>query len=93
MKISSNTSNDSDLQQLFVATFFTHYGAITFCKTLRDMGDPEARMIPAPRSLSVSCGSAVIFSISFNPDTMANEDTEGVFRIVGDDDYVQIYEN
>lgn len=93
MKISSNTSNDSDLQQLFVATFFTHYGASTFCKTLRDMGDPEARMIPAPRSLSVSCGSAVIFSISFNPDTMANEDTEGVFRIIGDDDYVQIYEN
>ncbi|NLZ66226.1 MAG: DUF3343 domain-containing protein [Clostridiaceae bacterium] len=93
MKISSNTSNDSDLQQLFVATFFTHYGAITFCKTLRDMGDPEARMIPAPRSLSVSCGSAVIFSISFNPDTMPNEDTEGVFRIIGDDDYVQIYEN
>ena len=50
MKTSPASSNDPDLQQLFVATFFTHYGAITFCKTLRDMGDPEARMIPAPRS-------------------------------------------
>lgn len=93
MNLSQTSSNDPDRQKHFVATFFTHYGAITFCKTLRDMGDPEARMIPAPRRLSVSCGSAVIFSLPFNPDTMANEDTENVFRIEGDDDYVQIYEN
>ena len=44
-------------------------------KRLRDLGDEKAMMIPAPRKLSVSCGSAVYFTFVFDEDTMADDDS------------------
>ncbi|NLA70875.1 MAG: DUF3343 domain-containing protein [Clostridiaceae bacterium] len=64
---------------IFVATFHTHYGAISFLRKLQQMGDDRAEMIPAPRKLSVSCGSAVRFYIPFDQVPMADDDTEGVY--------------
>ena len=82
----------SEKSRTFIATFYTHYGAITFWKNMKAMGDLTAAMIPAPRKLSVSCGTAVLFSAAFNPDTMTDEDTEGVYEIIGDD-YKPLYRN
>lgn len=44
----------------YIATFYSHFGAIRFkksCSALRI----EARQMPVPRSLSSSCGTCVRF--------------------------------
>lgn len=76
----------------YVATFHTHFGALSFLRRLRHLGDEKAMMIPAPRILSVSCGSAVYFTFDFDEDAMADDDTEGVYRVEGDD-YIEIFSN
>lgn len=63
----------------YIATFHTHFGAMTFLRRLEAMGDDQAEMVPAPRKLSVSCGSAVRFSFPFDEGTMTDDDTEAVY--------------
>ena len=41
-----------------IATFHTHFGALTFHKKLKALGD-NAVMMPVPRKLSASCGTCV----------------------------------
>ena len=55
-----------------IATFHTHFGALTFQKKLRGLGDAAAMMMPVPRALSASCGTCVKFSMAFDP-AMADE--------------------
>jgi len=43
---------------IFIATFFSHYGAI-HCKKICDGKGLSARMMPVPRTLSSSCGTCV----------------------------------
>ncbi len=62
-----------------VATFFSHYGAIMFRKRIGD----GAELRPVPRSLSSSCGTAVFFSVPFDP-AAADENTEAVYIREGD---------
>lgn len=76
----------------YIATFHTHFGAFSFLRRLQDMGDEGATMIPAPRKLSVSCGSAVRFTFEFDEEAMVDDDTEGVYR-VENDDYIEIFSN
>ncbi len=76
----------------YIATFYTHFGALSFLKRLRDLGDSEAAMMPAPRRLSVSCGSAVRFSLDFDETTMPDDDTESVYRIEKDE-YIEVFSN
>ena len=42
----------------YIATFFSHYGAMR-CKKLCDEAGLPARMMPVPRKLSSSCGTCV----------------------------------
>jgi hypothetical protein len=44
----------------YIATFYSHFGAMRFQKELKAQGI-QARMMPVPRSLSSSCGTAVLF--------------------------------
>lgn len=44
----------------YVATFFSHYGALKFKKACQAMNIP-ATVMPVPRTLSSSCGSCVRF--------------------------------
>ena len=44
-----------------VATFYSHFGAISFKKLCEGRGWP-ARVMPVPRDLSSSCGTCVLFS-------------------------------
>lgn len=44
----------------YIATFYNHFGAVRFERELHKMGAP-ARMMPVPRDLSSSCGTAVKF--------------------------------
>ena len=43
---------------IYIATFFSHYGAMR-CKKLCDEAGIPARMMPVPRTLSSSCGTCV----------------------------------
>ena len=42
----------------YIATFFSHFGAIRFKKLCQKSGWP-ARVMPVPRDLSSSCGTCV----------------------------------
>ena len=42
----------------YIATFYSHFGAIRFKKLCRDAGIP-AELMPVPRNLSSSCGTCV----------------------------------
>ncbi len=43
---------------IYVATFFSHFGAM-HCKKLCDQAGLSARLMPVPRKLSSSCGTCV----------------------------------
>ena len=43
---------------IFIATFYSHFGAMRCKKTCDETGIP-ARMMPVPRMLSSSCGTCV----------------------------------
>ncbi len=44
----------------YIATFYSHYGAVHFKNLLKKAGVP-AKTAPVPRNLSSSCGTCVIF--------------------------------
>ena len=44
----------------YIATFFSHFGALRFQKLCSQLDWP-ARLAPVPRSLSSSCGTCVLF--------------------------------
>ena len=44
----------------YIATFFSHFGAIRFQRLCTQLGWP-AQLAPVPRSLSSSCGTCVLF--------------------------------
>lgn len=45
----------------YIATFFSHFGAIRFQKQCASLGW-QAAVRPVPRNLSSSCGTCVFFS-------------------------------
>ncbi len=45
----------------YIATFFSHFGAMAFKKNCEKEGYP-AVIMPVPRNLSSSCGTCVKFS-------------------------------
>lgn len=66
----------------YIATFFTHFGAIEFRRICASRGW-EARLSPVPRTLSSSCGTCVYFETSL-PVTAATitEDTEQLVAVI-----------
>lgn len=61
-----------------IATFHTHFGALSFQRRLSALGDSPVLM-PVPRKLSASCGTCVRFALPFAAGTMADEDLDGVY--------------
>ena len=73
-----------------IATFHTHFGALSFHKKLKGLGD-SAVMMPVPRKLSASCGTCVKFFLPFDQ-AWANEDLDAVyFHEAGD--YRLLFQN
>lgn len=66
---------------MFVASFFTQLGAVEFSECLHRLGDHQARMIPVPRKISISCGTGVKFSLSFDENTMNNPDLDSIYQV------------
>ena len=63
-----------------IATFHTHFGAMSFQKKIERLGR-NAGMMPVPRALSASCGVCVRFEGPFDP-SMATDDLEAVYEDV-----------
>ena len=74
-----------------IATFHTHFGALSFQRRLQGLGE-RAVMMPVPRTLSASCGTCVRVQTPFFADTMADEDLDRVYA-VEDRGYREIYHN
>ena len=70
----------------YLATFYTHFGAIRFHKKCV-MENMPAKMAPAPRELSASCGVCVRFEASCAPPESENEDMERCYFITHDGTY------
>lgn len=73
-----------------IATFHTHFGALSFQRRLKKLGE-KAVMMPVPRSLSASCGTCVRFQTPFDS-AMADEDLDRVYAVEGEC-YREIYHN
>ena len=47
----------------YIATFFSHYGAMTYCQRIKKQGI-NAKLMPVPRKVSSSCGTCVSYENS-----------------------------
>ena len=75
---------------IYIATFFSHFGAMKF-KKMCDKSQWPARLMPVPRSLSSSCGTCVEYEgTSFCPAEAVPEETEQIVE-VHETEYVTIY--
>lgn len=63
----------------YIATFYSHYGAIQYRKNCEKM-NLEAVIMPVPRDLSSSCGTCVRFE-SAGGFPEQNEEVEQIVRI------------
>lgn len=67
----------------YIATFFTHFGAIKFGRMLDGKG-LTYHMMPVPRKISSSCGTCVRFQTENIEGMGEDEDLEGLYVIVKD---------
>ena len=67
----------------YIATFFSHFGAIRFSKELKAAG-LTGTMMPVPRKVSSSCGTCVRFAAESLP-ALPDDDVEQLFRLVGEE--------
>ena len=62
----------------YIATFYSHFGAIRFKKICDDCGY-AAKLMPVPRDLSSSCGTCVSFEAdSFEKENCIIDEIEQV---------------
>ena len=76
--------------ETYIATFFSHFGAIRFNKKLKAMG-VNGTLMPVPRKVSSSCGTCVRFEAADLP-ILSEEDVEHLFRQT-DGGYEMIFSN
>ncbi|MCL1970333.1 MAG: DUF3343 domain-containing protein [Candidatus Bathyarchaeota archaeon] len=49
----------------YISTFYSHYGALTYYKMLKEKGI-KAKLMPTPRKISSSCGTCVHYETDIN---------------------------
>lgn len=82
----------SSASRLYIATFYTHYGAQEFHRRQLKK-DSSAHMMPVPRALSASCGICVAFEEEDTDSIRESnpEDLEGLYRYENNQ-FVTLYE-
>lgn len=73
-----------------IATFHTHFGAMSFQKKLEKTGR-QASMMPVPRALSASCGVCVRFAGPFDANLTVS-DLEAVYSEMPGGGYELVYQ-
>ena len=76
----------------YVATFHTHLSALMTDRNLKAAG-VSSRMMPVFRKLSSSCGTCVVYEEESLCLERMDEDVEGVYEIVGEEQYRLLYQN
>lgn len=66
----------------WIATFYSHFGAIRYMQQCKQAGLP-ARLTPVPRDLSSSCGTCVRYE-SAQPLSCDSEEVEQVVEVLAD---------
>ncbi|MBQ3535116.1 MAG: DUF3343 domain-containing protein [Clostridia bacterium] len=69
--------------QTYIATFFSHFGAIRFSKQLKSEGI-AAKLMPVPRRVSSSCGTCVKYEAA-SETAVHSDDLEQLFRVDGEE--------
>jgi len=75
----------------YIATFFTHCGAVKYQKYLKNRSI-SAELMPVPRKLSSSCGISARFGYDGDIRSMISEDIESLF-LIENMNYTLIYKN
>ena len=74
----------------YIATFFSHFGAIRFKKLCQNRGW-SARVMPVPRDLSSSCGTCVRYEgTDISPSDEMPEEVEQIVHVT-DSGYVCLH--
>ncbi len=77
----------------YIATFFTHFAAISFSRALKG-SNMHPQLMPVPRKLSSSCGTCVRFvydgEIVDYAKQMDQEDLDSIYRVEGEE-YLSVY--
>ena len=67
-------------KMIYIATFFSHFGAIRFKKLCQE-NHISARVMPVPRNLSSSCGTCVRYeSLELFPNPPYPEEMEQIVQ-------------
>lgn len=79
----------------YIATFFTHFAAISFARQLKGT-DMKPQFMPVPRKLSSSCGTCVRFTLENGnvleyAGKMDQEDLDKIY-LVEEGNYTPVYE-
>lgn len=76
-----NSDFTYESKEQFIATFFSHFGAIRFSRDCRGKAE-NIRLMPVPRNLSSSCGTCVIYeSTRACPTGCWRDEVEQVVRV------------
>lgn len=74
----------------YIATFYSHYGAIRFKKSCSKQG-LSARQMPVPRTLSSSCGTCVRFGADhWDAVAFKEDEVEQIVEVSGEE-YICMY--
>ena len=66
----------------YIATFFSHFGAIRFEKNCRTNNIP-AKLMPVPRTLSSSCGTCVSYECdNYNIEASVTDEVEQIVEVL-----------
>ena len=69
--------------QTYIATFFSHFGAIRFSKQLKSEGI-AAKLMPVPRRVCSACGTCVKYEAA-SETAVHSDDLEQLFRVDGEE--------
>ncbi len=72
----------------FIATFFTHSGAIKFHRRLLSL-NIHCELMPVPRKLSSDCGIGAKFKVDHDFHSLVDDEVEKIFLM--DDGYTLVY--
>ncbi|MBR5498267.1 MAG: DUF3343 domain-containing protein [Clostridia bacterium] len=74
---------------MYVATFFSHFGAVKFSRRLKSLN--IAHMLkPVPRKVSSSCGTCVEFECD-SPLSLLGDELDAIYANQGEDVYAEIW--
>lgn len=76
----------------FLATFYTHHGAMVTKKALSN-NNIECKIMPPPRAVSSSCTSCVLYNSESDKRELLDSDFEALYKVEKNDKFTLLCEN